>query len=79
MGDTRVFCFLFKGLTIKHENHNCEVRGERIKRQEQKMGARKGPLRPVLLGRALLVLLIGCPGWRKAEGYTEHLADLTLD
>lgn len=45
-----------------------------------KRGGEIGPFQTCLLRRALLVRLSGaCPGWRKAEGYTEHLADLTLD
>lgn len=57
-------------------------RGGKNKKQEQKKRRRTGPSRrPICSEGALWVLksAVWHPGWRKAEGYTEHLADLTLD
>lgn len=68
--------------TIKHENHRFKVGVGRIKSRSRKRGAEQGPAKDPFAQKGpswYELLHVGHPGWRKAEGYTEHLADLTLD
>lgn len=57
MGNIEYFVLFFKGLTIKHENHNFEVRGKELKGRRRNR-SKKGPFKTCLLRRAFLALLL---------------------